>query len=56
LAKYAKLAAVADCLNEANQHDKGARMEALATDALEDELEKIFSKQLQMGRFGVVLR
>jgi len=54
LARYAELGAVADCLNESNQHDKGKRMEDLAEERLLDELEKLISKQNQIPRFAVV--
>lgn len=54
LSRYAELAAVADCLNESNQHDKAKRMEDLAEERLLDELEKLISKQNQIPRFAVV--
>lgn len=53
LARCTSLGAVADCLNESNQHDKGARMEKLAEERLLDELEKLLSKQQQTPRFAV---
>ncbi|MFZ4777749.1 MAG: hypothetical protein ACOYM3_20460 [Terrimicrobiaceae bacterium] len=53
LSRYAELGAVADCLNESNQHDKADRMEGQAESKLLDELEKLLVKQKQTPRFAV---
>lgn len=53
LSRCCVLGAIADCLNESNQHDKGLRMERLAEERLLDELEKLLTKQQQTPRFAV---